>query len=660
MINRLFGTTSLRHPSRRATLQLFGIVAFLLEGRFCQAAAHEWKPVTPVELKMTGVPEAPGAAAVCLFSELFTDDVMGHEHHYVRIKVLTEEGRSQGNIEIPYVKGDWELKDLQARTVQPDGSVADYTGTPTDVTILRYRRFKTLAKTMALPAIQMGTIIEYQYDLKWDNRYLYSNSWVVNGDLFTLRASFVRRPSRMLNVHWHGSRLPEGMNLDPGVDGLIRLELRNVAASQAEDFMPAEAEIRPRVDFYYYAGPSLRMDADMDKVWAEKAAAALESIGQYLSKDHGLDRFLAETVKPEDTPEVRLRKLYDRVQSLRNLSYEQSRTKAEYDREKLKPPENVGDVVKCGYGTRDALDMLFLALAHKAGFEAWLLDVAQRDGSSFDPRSLTLQSLPGRAVMVHAEGKDYFVDPGTVLLPFGWLPWGATSVKALRLDKTRGGFVMTPGTAAAESAVERKASLKLDERGALEGIVTITYSGLEAFNRRADARDLDNMARRHMLESELQQWIPANAEAQLQNQPTWARSDPTLTAEFHVRVAEWAIPVGRRLLCPEGVFSGGERGVFQAETRIHDMYFPFPSETQDNISILIPDHFQIEALPQEKSRDLGFLSYKASVEGSSSAIRISRRVTLGRISLPTTVYSGVRAFYQDLRSADDLQIVLAP
>jgi hypothetical protein len=622
------------------------------------AASVEWKPITPDEMKLTSVDGTSVAPAVCLFSEVFTDDIAGREHHYVRIKVLTQEGRSQGDLAVPYVKGVWDLANLHVRTVQPNGTLAEDPGTPIDSLILRYRRFRTSAKTLAIPDVQPGTIIEYQYDIAWDNRSLYFDPWVVKGDLFTVRASFARRPSRSLNLRWVGSRLPNGVHVDVAQDGLIRLELKNVAASLAEDFMPPEAETRPRVDFYYYGGPTF--GTDTYAAWASVAKSACQGIEKFLSQDNGVERLIAETVRPDDSSEVRVRKLYERVQEMRSLSFEDEKTKAQVKRENLKRAENVSDVLKNGYGWQGELDLLFLASLKRIGVEAWFLDVARRDGEIFFvPDIVSLSHLPARAVLVHLNEKEYVLDPATPLLPFGWLPWGETSVKALRLDAVAGGLITTPATHATDSAVERRAQLKLDESGGLEGTVIVTYSGLEAFDRRFDARTLDLVAKRESLEKELQKWIPRPSEVTLQNQPQWSRSNSALTAEFHVKIKDWATPAGQRLLCPEGVFSGADHSSFQLDTRIHDLYFPFPSETRDSISLSIPVGYRIDVLPAAKSRNLVFLSYATEVRSAGAAAEISRRVTLGNTNLPVSVYGGVRAFYQDLQLADESSIVLS-
>jgi hypothetical protein len=57
------------------------------------SAGDEWQPISQEELKMTSVPEAPGAPAVYLYRQVDRDDSnrTPHEYNYARIKILTEE-----------------------------------------------------------------------------------------------------------------------------------------------------------------------------------------------------------------------------------------------------------------------------------------------------------------------------------------------------------------------------------------------------------------------------------------------------------------------------------------------------------------------------------------------------------------------------------------
>src|ERR1700726_4269659 len=92
--------------------------------------AVNFQPVSPDELKMTAEPKAPGAPAVILFRQVDRDDrgLTAHEDVYFRIKILTEEGRKYADVEIPYWKMNGSVVNIHARTIRPDGSIADFGG----------------------------------------------------------------------------------------------------------------------------------------------------------------------------------------------------------------------------------------------------------------------------------------------------------------------------------------------------------------------------------------------------------------------------------------------------------------------------------------------------------------------------------------------------
>src|SRR5271170_1586334 len=131
--------------------------------------AHEAKagigfqPVASDELKMTSEPLAPGAPAIILYRQVDRDDNghTSHEDHYIRIKVFTEEGRKNADVEIPFVKGGYNVAHLHARTIRPDGSIAEFDGKVFEKEIVKARGYKYLAKTFTLPDVQVGSIIEY-------------------------------------------------------------------------------------------------------------------------------------------------------------------------------------------------------------------------------------------------------------------------------------------------------------------------------------------------------------------------------------------------------------------------------------------------------------------------------------------------------------------
>src|SRR5581483_7272322 len=94
------------------------------------AQAQGFPPLSPDDLKMTADPKAPGASAIMLYREQDCDDngLTSHQDNYVRIKVLTDEGRKYANVEIQFNNKLEKITNLHARTIQPDGSAVEFSG----------------------------------------------------------------------------------------------------------------------------------------------------------------------------------------------------------------------------------------------------------------------------------------------------------------------------------------------------------------------------------------------------------------------------------------------------------------------------------------------------------------------------------------------------
>ena len=105
-------------------------LAFCMLATRTARAGIGFQPILPDEIKMTSEPLAPGAPAIILYRQVDRDDNghTSHEDNYFRIKILTQDGRNYANVEIPFLKGSENVVNVKARTIRPDGSIADFGG----------------------------------------------------------------------------------------------------------------------------------------------------------------------------------------------------------------------------------------------------------------------------------------------------------------------------------------------------------------------------------------------------------------------------------------------------------------------------------------------------------------------------------------------------
>jgi hypothetical protein len=582
------------------------------------------------------------------------DNTPAREENYYRIKILKEEGRKYADIEIPFLKKYESINNIKARTIRPDGSIVNFEGKPMEKSIVKAKGVKILAKTFTMPDVQPGCIIEYYYTSSISDDYLFDSHWTISDQLFTKNAKFSLKMYERRSIRWV-PRLPAGAAAPNSKGSQVTLEVANVPAFETEDYMPPENELKYWVDFVYSDQP---FEKDIDKFWKQKGKAWNGYLEDFVGKRKAMEQAVAQIVAPNDPPETKLRKIYARVQQFRNTSYEVRKSEQQQKRDKEKEAANVEELWKAGYGNDRGLRWLFLGLVRAAGFEAYGAWVSDRRNYFFNQVSGEDQKLNENVVLVKVNGKDMYFDPGAVFVPFGLLPWAETGVTGLRLDKDGGTWIKTDLPASSVSTIERKAQLKLTDTGDLEGKLTVTYTGLEAAWRRTEECTEDETDRKKFLEDEVKEVIPTGSEVELTNKPEWKSSDPVFVAEFSVKVPGWASAAGRRVLVSVGIFSNGEKRVFDHTDRVHPVYYHFQAKKLDDITIELPPGLVASSLPKNKNVDTPVIAYGFQAEKGKDSVHLTRKLSVNMLLLPAQYYTALRNFYQEVRTSDEEQIVL--
>ena len=635
---------------------------FYLSQRAVQAG-DEWLPIDPAELKMTSEPKAPGAPAIYLYRQVDRDDNgrATSEYNYNRIKILTEEGRKYGDIEIAFVKDSFNVSSVKARTIHPDGSIVNFDGKVYEKTVVKSKSLKYLAKTFTMPDVTVGSIVEYRFNYDFQDNYIFNSRWILSEELFTRHAKFSLKPfsREAWTVTWLSpAGLPVGtVPAKQGPDGLIRMTTDNIPAFQIEDYMPPEDELKLRVDFIYHEDTP---EMNPEKYWANFGKKQNGRVESFIDKRKAMEQAVAQMVSPGDSPEAKLRKIYARTQQVRNLSYEVGKTEQEDKREKMKPAANVEELWKKGYGDGANITWLFLALTRAAGLEAYPCLVSSRAQYFFVKQRLNSAELNSNVVLVKLNGKDLFLDPGAASTPYGLLPWQETGVDGLKLDKDGGKWIQTPLPASDASQILREANLKLTEEGSLEGTLKLTYTGLSALNHRTEERNQDATSRKIYMEDLVKEMIPTGIEVELTTQPDWKSSEIPLVAEFSLKVPGWVAGAGRRALFPAGLFGGNEKHMFEHSVRVQPVYFNHPFKKVDNIKVDLPLGWKTSTLLKPFDQDVKAAEYKLSTDEKDGVLHIQREIRSDILIVPQTAYPVLRNFYQVVRTQDEQQIVLLP
>jgi Domain of Unknown Function with PDB structure (DUF3857) len=624
------------------------------------SAGDDWLPITPADLALKDNPAQPGAHAMILYRSSDMDSKESSVREYVRVKIFTQEGTNEADVEIPFNKQLTNVLDIRGRTIHPDGSIVNFEGKPFEKTIVKASGVKYLAKTFTLPDVHPGSIIEYKFREQSDPNFYVNESWTITRSLYTRDAHFVIRPDSSAYaapLMYRQFGLPANVAPAKQSNGTYTMDIHDVAGLQEEEYMPPERVLQVHVDFYYVNATDPQKEAPA-AFWNRKGKAWSEEVDHFVNKKNALEADLSQTVKADDSPDVKVRKIYARVQKIRNLNMEDEKSEKEKKQEQIKLNNNVEDVLKHNYASVRQLNYTFVGLARAAGFSAAEVFVAPRYVNFFFPEMEDASQISDDIVWVHAGTQDYYLDPAASTYPFGVLPWFETNTRGVRCSKTGGEIVTVPPSAPTQATTVRTAELEIDSDGETTGKLHVEFTGQLAAERREEHRQADEAGRRKSLGDEIQGWLPAGSSFEVTALTNWDNKEVPLVIDGTAKIPNFGTAAGRRMLVPASPFQVRQVSAFQAEKRLYPIYFKSPYEEIDDVKLHVPAELKIESVPAARQVKPGVVSYEISAAQQGSVVEVKRLLVLDGLAFPVTSYPALRNFFNTVKTNDDAQIVL--
>jgi len=659
---------------RSFCLSLFSCL-LLIASSFAHA---QWTAPTPEELSMTSQPEVPGAAAVYLFREETTVDSLHMFSIYVRLKVLTERGKEYANVELPYQHisdgSSTAIEDIQGRTIHPDGTIIPFTGKPYEKLVEKTQGVKLMAKVFTLPDVEVGSIIEYRYKLRLDDRWFSAPTWYIQSDLYTRKSHYLWKPTseQLLTSDDSGGQLtssvfwtpilPPGTQLThirlPGTkfeeQGQLVLEVNahDIPPSPQEEYMPPLSSFTYRVLFYYSPYRT------GEEFWKNESKRWAKLRDKFIGPGPVVKSAVHDLTIPSDTSDQKLRKIYAAVMKLENTSFTRQRSNEEEKAEGFKEARTTDDIWTRKRGNNDQITELFVAMARAAGLKAYLAAVTNRDRSVFFSNYLSLSQLDDYVAIVNVDGKDLYFDPGARYCPYQHLAWKHSQVAGIRQTETGADMVQTAAETYTYSRTQRVADLTMDKDGAITGTIKMTYMGSPGLHWRQKALAGDAASLDQELRTSVEQLMPNGIEVKVNSIEKLEDYDQPLVVKLDVK-GQLGSSTGKRLLIPSDIFEANTKPTFPHEKRDIPVYFPYSHMTQDAVRVTFPSTLSVESLPV--SDTASFQKYAANTtktESTPTTFTMHRDFALGEIFFKTEEYPGLRTFYSKMETKDQEAVVL--
>ena len=626
------------------------------------ARAADFPPITDEERSLTAVPGEPNAPSVVLFkkgeflmSGYGPQSQSGNEASSLRIqvrrKILTEEGKSDGEVTISH--SDFErLHGFQGRTILPDGRVIPV---PADAKFVRKtsRSRRTFATAVAFPAVQVGAILDYQYELRFDSIY-YLEPWYFSEDVPVRYAEIVFKvPLQIKAQAW--SRAP------------MRVQIQKEAAEKSSQgySMKAWAKDVPSVPDDPYGPPFTDLAAQMmllpssytddlqHEALLESWPKVSEMIGRYYDQVRRRDSGVAKKAKevagsgtPRQQSEALYRFVRDKVET------------GPYIGVIVGSDESLGKVLSDAHGDRAEKALLLQAMLKAVKIDSRLVWAGDRARGVIDPQLPNPNWFDAIFVAVELDGQRVFLDPADRALGFGQLRYGYEGTPALIHDAKKPEGIVLPATPFDQNLRRAEVELTLDEKGRLAGTGTLVLTGHHAWEK-IDWKDDEAQtiaAWKEWLTQSYRDFQIADVKAVEQPDErkvtvTWSlaqREEEALGDEATIGPAAPLGPMAQPFVQP-------------ASARRTGVSFDYPDREEVQLRLRWPEGWKVESRPKETaiaSAAGAITTHTELKEGERTLVYTRRRDLPHRDFGTSQEYEAVRSLFTDLEKSDAQALLL--
>jgi hypothetical protein len=634
----------------------------------------QFQPPTGEELKMTADPKAPGAAAVYLNIEEIANDPLHYQSFYARIKVLQEKGKELATVELPYQRGNFKISDIKARTIHSDGTVIPLTGKPEDLLISKTPDKQYGRMVFTLPSVEVGSILEYRYELRYDDNHYSSPFWEIQKPYFVHKAHYSFTPFKaflhgMQNstsqflVDAHGNavnsliwwaQLPPGAEIKTDQIGRFSLDLTDIPPIPDEEWMPPIQSFLEHVLFYYKSA------YNSGDFWVSEAKRWSKEVDHFAEPSKSLREAVSGLIAPGDSDLDKARKLYKAVQALDNTDFPRKKGQAELKQLGLRVAKRAEDTWSQKSGSSQDIALLYLAMVRAAGLAAFDMKVVNRNRSVFTPGYLDFDQLDDDIVILSVGGKDVVLDPGEKMCPFQTVHWKHSGAGGIRQSPDGRAAASSPPQPYTANTLLRSGNIALDDRGAVTGSLRFVMTGQEALRWRQSALEYDQDEVKKHFDHWLQSMVPEGIQAHIDHFLALDDPDANLIAVIKAQ-GVLGSPTSKRLLLPGFFFeTRGHHPFVDRDKRLVPVDMSYGEQLTDQVVYHLPPGLAVEGAPQDaKVSWPDHALFVTKAVPAPGQITIARQLTRGFTIVKPEEYQDLRGFYQKVAASDQQQLVLS-
>ena len=610
----------------------------------------EWKEIDFGSIP--GQEEYPDAGAIVLLDEgkmeIFEGGQTGlsvFEQHRI-VKILNSSGHRYLNIAIPYTT-ESTVDHIQARTISPEGKITvlkkeavfDITFYPNFVFYSDQR-----AKLFTMPAVEDGSLIEYEYRLNIGTRTFW-HSWNFQDNVPTLLSRFTLVEPSDWDVHYQ----LYGIDIEPRVEEGPRgfkstyvWETRDVDGRKYEVGMPSYRETVARLAL---------APAGVEK-WKDVAEWYYDISEPQIRAGSGVKKLASTLTEGIRDDEDRLKRIYEWVRDhIRYIAVSIGIGGFQ--------PHPAEDILVNRYGDCKDMTTLLCSMVREAGMDAYEVLVSTWQNGQPDttlPSQLQFNHVIAYCPTVGDSG--IWMDATEKGCPFGRLPWYDQGMPVLVVGKEgEARLPITPRIPPDSNRTIVNWLVELDSSGTASVDGETRLWGAHATEIREELFQESVDARRQWIERSLADRCSGAVLDSFRIDGLDPVEDPlTLSYVFHTNT--FAVFRSGEMAFRPGSFSAFDLpDRFRSLERVHPIRFMFGFRSEFDITVnLSQDWAGVSILSDSLMSPFGSAYWNWSADGD--VLRIQSTYSLSGDDVKPEDYCVFRDFLEDIRERDLREVVL--
>jgi transglutaminase-like putative cysteine protease len=563
-----------------------------------------------------------------------------------KIKILKEDAKDLGEIELWYEKGRENVIEVKAQTITPDGKKYPYSKIQD---LQKYKGFPMYSdqrvKVITLPEVNVGAVLEYETTVVSKGLPIKNAFWYYDSFDFSIPTKEVRLTvsfPKELNIRYKEFNLKYKPKITENGSGVrYSWDIKEIGEyEKAEGLMPP-----PSLDLTenYIEFSSIPGWKDI----SEWYYALVEKNTRFTPE---IEKAAKEVLTGKETVKDKVRAVLEYIQD--NFRY----VSMSFGDHALKP-HPTDEVFRNKYGDCKDLSILCKAMLAAGGVKSYVA-IFGDEFSRTDPQyDLPIISFFDHVLLlvIDPQGGNFYADPLLKGYDIGEYPSGYQAAYTLVITEDGGKFGRLPVFDEKRNYAGSENSIIIYEDGSILSEKR-ALNGLDfSIDLREMLKALNDKQKEEFYEM-LDDRIAPAGEVLERRIEGLEKKYGTLTTYSKVKIPEY-FPVTDGMIIID--IGGIDRSSsFVPKERKNPIFFPGNYLYENKVVYRIPKGFCISYLPGNLDLNMGFLSFKRHYKRKAGEITITQLTRYKRMELPKEKYNELKGFFNQLPKKTEQRIVL--